>query len=224
MKLDAGLTGPALHRTYDIIRTIQLPVGLAWLAAAVLGIGADLAVESSAGIQSGNGVLIVYGIALTFVQVWLTRSALRAVGFMRPAQGGSILDVYLQSILTGLATLVGLLLLVLPGAFLFARWYLAATILVQHGGGRRAAMGRSWDLLESHWPAALGVGLIMFVISVAPFGADLLELPILIDYPLATIIVGNMLAAVGVIGGYVSAVALFALLEPPAGELQEIFG
>src|SRR3546814_13950415 len=70
------------------------------------------------------------------------------------------LSVYLQGILGGLGVLLGLLFLILPGLYVFARWYLASALLVRDGGGRRAAMQRSWDMLAVHWPAALGVGLI----------------------------------------------------------------
>src|SRR3546814_17160038 len=57
------------------------------------------------------------------------------------------LSVYLHGILVGLGVLLGLLFLILPGLYVFARWYLASALLVRDGGGRRAAMQRSWDML-----------------------------------------------------------------------------
>src|SRR3546814_11316458 len=49
----------------------------------------------------------------------------------------------------------------------------SSDLLVRDGGGRRAAMQRSWDMLAVHWPAALGVGLILFALSVAPLAVEL---------------------------------------------------
>ena len=121
--------------------------------------------ERSSG--SISAILSVYGIAITFVQVWITREAFAHAGVRAVLSTANSLRVYLQGILIGLGVMIGLVLLILPGLYVFARWYLANILLVRDGGGRRAAMRRSWDLLEVHWVAALGVGLILFALSTA---------------------------------------------------------
>lgn len=195
---------------------------VAWLSTAVAGVASDVAIERFGG--SGSGVLIGYGIAITFIQVWITREALEQAGIVPAMPVANALSVYLQGMLIGLGILLGLVLLVLPGLYVFARWYLAGPLLVREGTGRRAAIQRSWDMLAVHWPAALGVGLILFALSVAPLAVELSAPALAAKYGFGWLIATNLVAAVGIVGGYLAAVSLLLNIEQPASTLQEIFG
>ncbi|WP_152567989.1 hypothetical protein [Sphingopyxis sp. LC81] len=197
-------------------------VSVAWLATAVAGIASDVAMERIGG--SGSGILIAYGIAITFVQVWITREAFAQAGIAAAMSVANSLSVYLQGLLVGLGVLLGLVLLVLPGLYIFARWYLASALLVRDEGGRRAAMQRSWDMLAVHWPAALGVGLILFALSVAPLAVELAAPALAAEYGFGWLVATNLAAAIGIVGSYLAAVALLLNTEQPASTLQEIFG
>lgn len=221
MQLDASLLVPTLRRTWDVVTAMPVTVLIAWLLMASVGILSDVGVERTDG--SGSAILVLYGIAITFVQVWLTREVLERVGIEPAVPIANSLTVYLQGLLVGLGILAGLLFLILPGLYLFARWYLASVILIRDGGGRRAAMARSWDMLERRWPAALGVGLILFTMSAAPLALDLYRPSFTNGHEFAWLTMINLLSSAGQVGSYLAAVALLLNIEQPASTLQEIF-
>ena len=221
MQFDASLLPSTFRRTWNMIVAMPGAVLVAWLSIATLGVIFDVASERSTGF--GGGILFAYGLALTFAQIWITREALEHLGFEPALSVANAPGVYLQGVLVGLGIVLGFLLFVLPGLYVFGRWYLSNTLLILHGGGRRAAMQRSWDMLETRWPAALGVGLIMFVVTLAPLLAEYYPLPFAAEYPFAALLGVNLVSAVGVVSGYLAAVALLVNIEQPASKLQEIF-
>jgi hypothetical protein len=92
------------------------------------------------------------------------------------ARLGSILVV---SILVGLATLAGLIVLIIPGIYIGVRLAVSTQALVVEGKRGTQAMRRSWDLIGGHWWHAaftvLLAGLLTEVVNAiisAPFGAS----------------------------------------------------
>jgi hypothetical protein len=87
-------------------------------------------------------------------------------------------SVLLVSVLVGLATIGGLILLVIPGIYIGVRLCVSIEALVVEGRRGTQAMGRSWGLVGGHWwhafgtllVAALLTGIVNAVIT-APFGA-----------------------------------------------------
>lgn len=222
MQFDASLLVPTLRRSWDMAAAMPGTVLVGWLATAVAGIASDVAFERMGDV--GNLVLIIYGILITFVQVWITREAFKQVGIAPALLVGNSLSVYLQGVLIGLGILLGIVLVILPGLYVFARWYLASALLVRDGSGRRAAMQRSWDMLAAHWPAALGVGLILAALSVAPLVVGEVAPALAVEYGFGWLAATNLVAAAGIVGGYLAAVSLLLNIEQPAPALQEIFG
>ena len=92
------------------------------------------------------------------------------------ARLGPILVV---SILVGLATLLGLIVFIIPGIYIGVRLAVSIQALVVEGKRGTDAMRRSWDLAGGHWwhaaftllVAALITGVVNAVIT-APFSAD----------------------------------------------------
>jgi hypothetical protein len=92
------------------------------------------------------------------------------------ARLGPILVV---SILVGLATLLGLIVFIIPGIYIGVRLAVSIQALVVEGKRGTEAMRRSWDLVGGHWwhaaftllVAALITGVVNAVIT-APFSAD----------------------------------------------------
>jgi hypothetical protein len=88
---------------------------------------------------------------------------------------GSVLVV---SVLVGLATVAGLILLVIPGIWIGVRLAVSIEALVVEGRRGTEAMGRSWGLVGGHWwhafgtllVAALLTGIVNALITL-PFGA-----------------------------------------------------
>ncbi len=222
MQYDASLLVPTLRRTWDMAIAMPGTILVAWLATAAAGLASDVAIERVGG--TGSGILVVYGIAITFIQVWITREAFGQVGIAATMPVANALSVYLQGILIGLGVLLGLLFFILPGLYVFARWYLAGALLVRDMGGRRAAMRQSWDMLAVHWPAALGVGLILFLLSVGPVAVELAAPALATEYGFGWLLATNLAAAIGIVGGNLAPVCLLLNIEQPASTLQEIFG
>jgi hypothetical protein len=77
------------------------------------------------------------------------------------ARLGSIL---LVSILVGLATLGGLILLIIPGIYIGVRLAVSIEALVVEGKKGTEAMRRSWDLVGGHWWHAFGTLLVAALI------------------------------------------------------------
>lgn len=222
MNFNASLLVPTMRRSWDMATAMRQTMLIAWLGTMLLGVLCDVGVERSGG--TGSGITLLYGVATTFIQVWVTRAGLQLAGVEPALPTGNALSLYLQGLLVGLGIVAGLLLLILPGLYLFARWYLAGVLLVQKGSGRRAAMERSWNMLEAHWPAALGVGLIMVLLSAGPILIELTAPGLAIEYGFAWRIASNLVSALGLVGGYLAAVALYLNIEQPASTLREIFG
>lgn len=222
MQYDASLLVPTFRRAWDLAVAMPAVFLVAWLATMAAGVVSDVAIERTGG--TGSGILIAYGIAITFVQVWITREAFKQSGVEPAMLVANSLSVYLQGLLTGLGIGLGLILLILPGLYIFARWYLAAALLVRDQGGRRAAMRRSWEMLAVHWPAALGVGLILFLLSIAPVALDLVAPSLSAELGFGWLVATNLFSALGIVGAYLAAVALLLNIEQPASTLQEIFG
>ena len=86
--------------------------------------------------------------------------------------------VLVVSILVGLATLLGLIVFIIPGVYIGVRLAVSTQALVVEGRRGTQAMRRSWDLVGGHWWHAaftlLVAGLITGVVNAvitAPFGA-----------------------------------------------------
>ena len=83
----------------------------------------------------------------------------------------------LVSVLVGLATVGGLILLVIPGIYIGVRLAVSIEALVVEGRRGTQAMGRSWELVGGHWWHAFGTLLVAWVLIgvvnaliTAPFG------------------------------------------------------
>ena len=65
-------------------------------------------------------------------------------------------SILLVSVLVGLATVAGLIVLVIPGIYIGVRLAVSIQALVVEGRRGTQAMGRSWALVGGHWWHALG--------------------------------------------------------------------
>ena len=68
-------------------------------------------------------------------------------------------------ITVGLLTILGLLLLVIPGIILIWRWFLAPYILINQKTSISEAMSKSWELTKGYAGAIYGVIIFGFVLS-----------------------------------------------------------
>lgn len=221
MQFDGSMMVPTLRRMGQVVVGMPSTILAALVLHAALGMLSDVGFVRSPGFSIG--VLLFIGMAQVFVQVWVVRDALVYFGY-RPAMPiAGAFSVYLQSLLIGAGVLLGLILLILPAFYVAARWYLAGTLLILDGGGRRAAMQQSWDLLESRWASALGVMLLLMVPTLAPLFVLFYPLTFVAEHSFASLFAVNLVAAVGIIGGYLASVSLLSLVHPANAELREVF-
>ena len=145
MQFDASLLVPTLRRSWDMAAAMPGTVLVGWLATAVAGVASDVAFDRLG--DAASFVLIVYGILITFVQAWITREAFEQVGVAPALPIANSLSVYLQGLLIGLGVLLGLVLVILPGLYVFARWYLRARcwcVTAVGAGQRCSGVGICW--------------------------------------------------------------------------------
>jgi hypothetical protein len=153
--------GQQLQDTAEVSTSLWAVAG-AWLLAALVGL---LLYQVLTSAITRNIATEVAGHDLDLEQSY-------RFGFARL---GPILVV---SILVGLATLLGLIVLVIPGIYIGVRLAVSTQALVIEGKRGTQAMRRSWDLVGSHWwhtaftllVAGLLTGVVNAVIT-APFSA-----------------------------------------------------
>jgi hypothetical protein len=75
-----------------------------------------------------------------------------------------IWSVLLVSVLVGLATVGGLILLVIPGIYIGVRLAVSIEALVVEGRRGTQAMGRSWELVGGHWWHAFATLLVAWLL------------------------------------------------------------
>jgi hypothetical protein len=166
----------------------------------------------------GNGASIG-GIVSIGVQYWLIRQALERRDRLDGRAGfGSLFGL---NLLSGLAIIVGVLLLIVPGIYLMARWSAADAALLSEGEGVSAALGKSWEMTASHiWPI-LGA---LLVVYVPVFGVSFAVAFTMGDtIPLVTSGITNLLIFTGVAFAWLMGVAIYTLLEPKTDTLAEVF-
>jgi len=132
------------------------------------------------------------------------------------------------AIVTGLGTIIGLVLLVVPGLILAARWLLAAPILLAEETTVGDAMSHSWDATAGSWGKLIVAQLIVAVPLLVAFGvivvagiasdAEVVETP-----SLAASLAGNAAINLFSVASVVLAVAAYRAIVPTSETLAEVF-
>jgi hypothetical protein len=134
--------------------------------------------------------------------------------------------LFIVGLLSGLGVLLGIILLILPGIFLIARWSIATPFVVAGGLGGTDALKASWRATEKSWPALFALVLIGGVVLILAVGGffvaaeawGLSELSPFVVIP-TNIVVGGMTVLV-----WLFAVAVYQHLLPGESEFTEVFG
>ncbi len=167
----------------------------------------------------GNGANLLSAIVSMGLQYWLIRQMLEQRNMLDGRAGfGSFFGV---NFLSGLAILLGFLLLIVPGVFLAARWSAADAALLSEGEGVSAALGKSWEMTAPHvWPI-VGTLLVVYVPAFA-LGMGLSismgdAMPILISG------IANLAVFTGSVVAWLMGVAVYTLLQPGTDMLADVF-
>lgn len=214
MARDDLSAGGLLDRTMDLLKANVSHTGGYIVGLAVLGTILDMV---------GTGSNFVYSIASAAAAYFLSRSMLSAAGYtLSPANRfGAFFGL---GILAGLATIVGLILLVVPGIIVFVRWLPAYGILIAEDARVTDALRTSWHrTADSFWPL-LVVALIYWAIMGAAIGGMVVVATDPGISVLASSIPFNLLIAAGSAFSVGLSIAAYLMLGPqPSGDLGEVF-
>lgn len=214
---------PVWQRALDLVRRLPLAFGGAVLALFLSGIVYDGLIELRP--DSFAGPAVMNTMVVIIVQILLTQATARAAGWNEgEARRYPIMSMLGQSIVMGAGILGGLLLLILPGLFLAARWFIAAQIVILEKRTAMEAMRESWERTEEHWAT-----IAMFIIIISMGTIVPLALPVIftdIDIGLgsmASIAINAIVAAVQAMS-FVIATVLWRVLTHDENEASRIFG
>ena len=212
--------GQIIEATFALILG-DLPIVLLMLA----GISAAATIIDVTAPSAGN----ILNIPVLVVQYYLIRHLIDRQGLRSADRLGGFGSFFVVGLITGLAILLGCLLLILPGLYLSARWAMVDAAVVGENRGFSDAMRRSWDASEGN---VLPIALSILTISVPMIAG--LALMLAIDPPLersAIYALGfsailNFLLYASQICFWYFGVALYKLLmaDSAVTELGEVFG
>lgn len=81
------------------------------------------------------------------------------------AAGARWLPVVAVVLVSAIGTLFGALLLLLPGIYLYVRWYVATPAVVAEGLGPRGALSRSAELVKGQWWRVFGISIVLGLVA-----------------------------------------------------------
>ncbi|WP_448659816.1 hypothetical protein ACPVPU_04690 [Sphingomonas sp. CJ99] len=137
-----------------------------WLLHFGLGIGSDAIL-----LTSPNASLLV-ALASTIGQTMLIVAQIRSglAIFSDPPMRWRIVSLILLTVVSGAGTVLGLVLLILPGIYVAARWLLAPVILIDTNATIGESLSESWRVTGSSVPTIVAALLLCSVPLIAAFG------------------------------------------------------
>jgi len=214
--------GPVLSRALDIYgRRLGLLLGMAaivliptFLIAALLG---EVGVIGSllANVVQFAGTALYAGAVVRVVEAENAGSQPASIGEIFGSVGDRIWPLIWVGIIAGIATALGLLLLIIPGIFLLVIWAVFQPAIVVERI-EFASLRRSRELVRGHGWSVLGVGLVLLLL-VLVIGLGSVAIGGLIGGAAGAIVVGIALAVLLVpVDGLVRSVLYFALVASAA--------
>lgn len=152
----------------------------------------------------------------------LLRVLLMRAGLMRDGSNG-FGSYFVMGVAVGLATLAGLLLLVVPAIILMVRWFPSYGILMAEGGGVGESLGKSWDMTRGRFGPLLILMLLLYAIAIPVFAIYAIpELGVGIPAN-AAILIANLLMAIFSTGLTVAGVGVYGALRESDHDLDTVF-
>ncbi|WP_188054088.1 glycerophosphoryl diester phosphodiesterase membrane domain-containing protein [Sphingosinithalassobacter sp. CS137] len=192
-----------LRNIAALIVAQPLPGALAVAALVAAGLAADL-----------YGAAFLVGVVALAAQYLVTSALLRGAGahaaWGAPGRAARFVGV---SIVSSVAIGVGMLCLIVPGLFLFARWLIAMPLVIGEGRSVQAALRTSWRWTRPSTAALMGT----VALAIASLAAALLIF--LFVYPpygpvaLAAALPANLLYGIGLTLCWYAAVAVYLRLR-----------
>lgn len=184
-----------------------------------MGIGSDMI----SGNEAAPGLMILTSIVTLVVGFYVLRDSLERAGLMPDGRGGSMIGLFVMGFVSGLAILIGFVLLIVPGLYLSGKWAGAAALLIAEDEGGidslRLAGKRSAGMVWSNMLAVVAVWL-PAVAVLAGFMLLLWDSP---EEPWGLTLLLNAAISVANLGSWYLAVAVYAASRTPDQTLDEVF-
>lgn len=170
---------------------------------------------------SGIGFVI-----LTLVgQAMVTQKILSSSGVVVHATSLRLGTVFLIGLITSMGVGLGLILLLLPGIYLLARWSLSVPALLTTNGSAMDAIGKSWEMTHLH---ALPLSIMFFVIYIPTNGIGTLVNWVGTDNSgvtaLGPSVIANLLIELGAVTAWFACAAAYIELGGRRNQIADIFG
>lgn len=165
-----------------------------------------------------------YTIVSFVVAIVLTKRSLDVLGLRNrsSAAGGAFFGL---CIISNIAIVVGLILLIVPGLFLAARWSASGAILFAEEGTVSDSLKRSWDMTKGHVGAVVLAQLALIAIVAIPLAAAIVSLIFagIEETSVTMLVVQNLGVSLWQIMSIFLGVAIFHRLRDGAEDLQAVF-
>lgn len=225
-----GILGETLALLGDGARDVAIYtaiVGGVSLAAIPLGVVSDQADQLSWGfmVDLNNGpVASAHGLVAAIVSLvagyWLLTRLLAVRGRFQP--GVNRFWPYLgMVILSGLATILGFILLIVPGVILMIRWSSASGFLIGEGQGVEQSLRSSWEATRGHSWTLFGAGLIV-ILGVLAVAGTVGGFAGVLGATVGEAVAAIVEAATNTVTTALT-IAIYVLVHDQSGELGEVF-
>ena len=163
------------------------------------------------------------GIAQTVAEYYLIVAMMRNMDLLPAKRERGFWAFFGLGILSGLGTIAGLVLLIVPGIILLARWMPAYGFLLGQNRGVTDALGESWDQTRPHFWAIL----LAMLLPTLAYGAGVavyvlpelgVELPAFVIALLANVLLYGAALFMTALG-----IATYAVLANHTSEFSEVF-
>jgi hypothetical protein len=215
MEQETATAGELLRRSFELARSMGTKAGVALAVLTAIDVISDFG--------SGSGLIGLLGIVSLVFQLWITRTLLQELGLSE--QDDRRLRFWAAvglGILSSLGIGLGLVLLIVPGVILFARWSIALPVLLAEGTGITEALGRSWEETEGRVMPII----VTFLCIYLPMAIALILTGAFDQSPggvrLGLSIGSNLIANAALVLGWHAAVAIYAERKV-TGRLAQVF-
>ena len=204
--------GYLFAKTGALIRD-NLPLALTAIALLTL---VDVLQEAEPGYRQGAGAVSLI-VSLVF-QYQVTSAVLVREGLAERGARGRFWALLGLNILSGVAILLGLLLLIVPGIYLLVRWSVSVPVLIAEDAGVVESLTRSGEEIEGRFWPVLGFGAVFAVALVlaASMGVALS------GFGIGALIASSILSNATLVAFWHGAVAVYAAGRSHA-RIAEVF-
>ena len=159
-----------------------------------------------------------FGLTVGIVGAYLLLEAmLRKAGFLTPKSEDAFLPYVGLSLLYTLGVGLGLILIIIPGLFLMARWSVASPLVIVRGGGPIQAMKDSWERTKGNeFPILVAIIILFGLLIGISIAAGLMFEP---DDPVG-IAVAQLVSSATSLIGIAMGTALYGLLVAGSREAR----